>query len=326
VELIMAITSISDIIVPSLFNPYVTKRTMELSSFVQSGVISNDSQFDSLASQASPLVNMPYFQDLTGQSEQIVEGTDLTAMKITSSQDVACIIRRAAMWSSNDLSAALSGTDPMAAIGNLVGAFWARDLQKELFSVLTGIFASASMSDHILDITALSGNAAKWSASAFIDANQLLGDSQDQLTAIAMHSAVKSALKKQNLLTTERPSGSVEFDTYQGKRVIVDDAMPVDGSQNYTTYLFGAGALAMGNGSPTGFIPTEIDRDKKKGSGVDYLINRKTYMLHPRGIKFNNASVAKTEGPSRAELALAANWTRVYESKAIRVVAFKHKI
>ena len=115
------------------------------------------------------------------------------------------------------------------------------------------------------------------------------------------------------------------FDTYQGRRVIVDDGCPVaDGV--YTTYLFGNGAIAYGNGSPVGFVPTEIDRDKRKGSGVDYLINRKTFILHPRGIKFTGAVRANQETVSRAELANAKNWQRVYEPKAIRMVAFKHKI
>ncbi|WP_187291177.1 major capsid protein [Clostridium sp. K25] len=319
-------TKLSDVIVPELFNPYVINQTMEKSALIQSGIITNNSEFDNLASQASPLINMPFFEDLTGESEQIIEDGDLEAAKITSKKDVAAILRRAKMWSATDLSAAMSGKDPMAAIGNLVSGFWARDMQKELIAILNGIFSATSMKDNLLDISALEGNKAKWSASAFIDAQQKLGDAQELLTGVMMHSAVKSELKKQNLIQTIRPSDSPEFDVYQDKRVIVDDGCPVDSSGIYTTYLFGQGAIALGNGNPTGFIATETDRDKKKGSGVDYLINRKTYILHPRGVKFTNAKVTKTEGPSRAELKEKTNWERVYEPKQIRIVAFKHKI
>lgn len=230
------------------------------------------------------------------------------------------------MWSATDLSAALAGKDPMAAIGELVSGFWTRDMQKELIAILKGIFLSTSMKNNLLDISAMTEGAAKWSASAFIDAQQMLGDAQELLTGVMMHSAVKSELKKQNLIQTIKPSDSPEFDVYQDKRVIVDDGCPVDVGGVYTTYLFGQGALALGNGNPVGFIPTETDRDKKKGSGVDYLINRKTMILHPRGVKFTNAKVAKTEGPSRAELQEKTNWERVYEPKQIRIVAFKHKI
>ena len=333
----MAATTLQDVIVPELFNPYVINRTMELSALVQSGIITNNSEFDALASQAAPTVNMPFFEDLTGESEQVIEGEDLEENKITSKKDVAVILRRAKMWAATDLAAALAGSDPMAAIGTLVAQFWSRDMQKELVAVLNGIFgtipageshtppAETRLASNLLDISAKSGNAANWSGSAFIDAEQLLGDAKAQLTGICMHSATEAYLKKQNLIETVQPSNDVAFGTYQGKRVIVDDGCPVSGGV-YTTYLFGNGAVALGNGNPVGHVPTETDRAKRKGSGVDYLINRKTMILHPRGVAWQNAEVAKTEGPSRAEVANPKNWKPVYEPKQIRIVAFKHKL
>lgn len=327
-------TTLQDVIVPELFNPYVVNRTMELSALFNSGIVANNGEFDKLASQAAPTVNMPFFEDLSGESEQVIEGADLTADMITSNKDVAAIIRRAKMWSATDLSAAMAGADPMKAIGDLVAGFWARDMQKELVAVLSGVFgtytpsggsATTPLKSNILDISSKSGNAALWSGSAFIDAEQLLGDAKAQLTGVVMHSATEAYLKKQNLIDSVQPSNDVAFNVYQGKRVIVDDGCPVENNV-YTTYLFGNGAVALGNGNPEGFVPTEVDRDKKKGSGVDYLINRRTFILHPRGIAFTNANVAKTEGPSRAELKDASNWKPVYEQKQIRVVAFKHKL
>ena len=251
---------------------------------------------------------------------------------------MAAIIRRAKMWSATDLSAAMAGSDPMAAIATLVAQFWARDMQKELISELNGIFgtipavtgdnpvaAETRLDSNLLDISGKSGAAANWSGNAFIDAEQKLGDAKAQLTGICMHSATEAYLKKQNLIATVQPSNDVAFGTYQGKRVIVDDGCPV-ASGVYTTYLFGNGAVALGNGNPVGFVPTETDRAKRKGSGVDYLINRRTSILHPRGVAFTSASVAKTEGPSREELAKPENWKPVYEPKQIRIVAFKHKL
>lgn len=321
----MAGTTLTDVIVPELFTPYVVKRTMELSALFQSGIVTNNAEFDRLASEAAPIHNMPFFEDLTGDSEAVIEGNDLTANKITSNKDVSVTIRRAMMWSATDLSAALAGSDPMAAIGDLAAGFWARDMQKELINLLTGVFSASTMANHVLDVSAERGAGANISASVFIDALQKLGDAQGNLTAVVMHSATKSYLKKQNLITTERDSTSVEFEAYQGRRVIVDDGCPVAGGV-YTTYLFGQGAIALGNGNPVGFVATEVDRDKKKGSGVDYLINRRTFILHPRGIAYQKASQANVETPTREELAKATNWKRVYEDKAIRLVAIKHKI
>ncbi len=317
--------TLADIITPELFEPYVIQKTKELSALYQSGIITNDAKFNQLASEAAQVHNMPFFEDLTGDSQDVVEGADLIANGIASNKDVSTTIRRAQMWSATDLSASLAGKDPMAAIASLVGGFWARDMQHETINLLAGVFAAPTMADHILDVSTQTGNKANISASAFIKVLQLLGDAQDNLTTVVMHSATKAYLKEQNLIVNERDSKDVDFDTYQNRKVVVDDGCPVkDGV--FTTYIFGQGAIAWGNGSPIGFVATETDRDKKKGSGINYLINRKCFIMHPRGIAWQNANRANAESVSRAELADPTNWKRVYEPKAIRIVALKHKI
>lgn len=337
----MAITKIADVIVPELFNRYVINRTMELSEFFKSGIVVNSPEFDVLASEAARTHNMPFFEDLQGESEATLEDVKMTPKKIGSNKDVSTTILRQNMWAATNLSAALAGADPMRAIGDLVAGYWARDMQKELMAILSGVFgtipasgtgddaieAETRMRDHILDLSVQSSAAAKKiSASAFIDACQLLGDAQAQLSGVAMHSATKSYLKKLNLIETERDSTDVEFETYQGRRVTVDDGCPVDSNGVYTTYLFGNGAVAYGNGSPVGHVATEVDRDKQKGGGIDYLINRKAFILHPRGIAYTGAVREHVETPLRSELANAANWKPVYEPKQLRIVAIKHQI
>lgn len=319
-------TTLQDIINPTaLFENYVVNRTSELSAIFQSGIITRDSKFDQLASEAAQVHNMPFFTDLNGDSEDIVEGTSLTEAKIGSKMDTSTTIRRAKMWGATDLSAQLAGTDPMSAIGDLVAGFWARDHQKELLNILDGVFAATSMSDHVLDISGKTGKAAAFSGEAFIDAMQLMGDARNSLTAVVMHSATKSYLDKLNLIQTIRQSDAVSFDTYMGRRVIVDDSCPA-AAGNYTTYLFGEGAIAYGVGSPVGLVPVEVDRDKRKGSGVNYLISRKAFIMHPRGVAWKNKTRAHAESVSRAELKDAGNWERVYEPKQIRIVKFVHKL
>lgn len=319
-------TTLQDIIVPELFNPYVIQRSMELSALYQSGIVSNNAEFDRLASEPAPIHHMPFFEDLTGDAEIVIEGNKLTPAKITSNQDVSTTIRLAKAWAATDLSAQLSGKDPMEAIATLVARYWERQRQKVLLRILKGVFYSEKMKeDHVYDTSTLSGKAANISASAFIEALQLLGDAQDQLTGVIMHSKTKSYLKQQNLISTERDSNSVEFETYQDRRVIVDDGCPVDDGV-YTTYLFGQGAIALGNGSPEGFVATETDREKLMGSGIDYLINRQCFIMHPRGIKWTNTARVNVETPTFTELENPTNWERVYDKKQIRMVAFKHKV
>lgn len=319
-------TTLQDIINPTaLFENYVVNRTSELSAIFQSGIITRDPKFDQLASEAAQVHNMPFFTDLNGDSEDIVEGISLTEAKIGSKMDTSTTIRRAKMWGATDLSAQLAGTDPMSAIGDLVAGFWARDHQKELLNILDGVFAATSMTDHVLDISGKTGKAAAFSGEAFIDAMQLMGDARNSLTAVVMHSATKSYLDKLNLIQTIRQSDAVSFDTYMGRRVIVDDSCPAAGG-NYTTYLFGEGAIAYGVGSPVGLVPVEVDRDKRKGSGVNYLISRKAFIMHPRGVAWKNKTRAHAESVSRTELKDAGNWERAYEPKQIRIVKFVHKL
>lgn len=312
-------TKIADVIVPEVFNPYVVQKTAELSAFAQAGVISTDPAFDALATAGGKLINMPFWSDLTGDDEVLSDSTPLTPGKITAGQDVATLLMRGRAWKANDLATALSGSDPMAAIGDLVAAYWARQEQKTLINTLKGVFLAASMAGNKSDISgAVDPAVAEFTASTFIDAAYKLGDAESKLTAIAMHSATFASLRKQNLIDYVFDSDNKPIATYMEKRVIVDDGMPVSGGV-YSTYLFGAGAIAKGNGAAP--VPTETDRDSLQGD--DILINRQHFILHPRGVAFQAASVAGSSA-TNAELATAANWIRAYENKNIRIVEFKH--
>ena len=320
-------TRIADVIVPEVFNPYVVQRTMELSALVQSGIIENNQEFDRLASAGARTANMPFWNDLGGADELLDDQNPLTPGVIRAGQDEAVILRRGRAWGVNDLAANLAGDDPMGAIGDLVAAYWARRIQAILLAKLGGVFGAATMAGNVHDITNAAGAAANFTASTFVDAVQRLGDAKEQLTGIMIHSATEASLAKQDLIATEKGSdGSVGVKTFMGKRVIVDDGCPVDIAQgNYTSYIFGPGAFALGNGNPVGFVPTETARDSL--AGEDFLINRKTLILHPRGVRWTpQVGVPVGVSPSNTELANGANWTRVYENKAIRMVAFVHKL
>ncbi|BBN97497.1 major capsid protein [Sporolactobacillus terrae] len=320
-------TQIQDVIVPEVFNPYVVQRTAELSALRRSGIISNNSELDRLASSGGRLINMPFWDDLTGDDEVLSDSGALTPQKITASQDVAVLLMRGKAWSANDLAKALSGDDPMRAIGDLVAEYWVRMEQKTLISILDGVFADNAAnddSDLVHNIATEDGDAAaeanKLSPEAIIDAATLLGDAAGKLTAIAVHSAVYANMQKQNLIDFEPTNTqNIGWGTYLGKTLIVDDGLtPVNGTESgkkYKTILFGQGAIGLGNGAAP--VPTETDRDSLAGD--DILINRRHYILHPRGIKFTDSSVADSS-PTNAELANAENWDRVYEKKNIRLV------
>lgn len=312
-------TKIADVIVPEVFAPYVINRTTEKSALWQSGIISNIDEATLLAQKGGALINMPFWQDLTGESEVLSDSTPLSVNKIQAKSDVAILHARGKAWGANDLARALSGDDPLGAISELAATYWAREMQKITLSTLKGIFGAATMAGNLADISAQSGENAVISGDKFIDASFKLGDEVDQLSAVAMHSATAAVLAKQGLIETVRDAdGVILYQTYMDKHIIVDDGMPVE-SGVYTTYLFGAGALGYGEVTPP--VPVETDRDTLQGT--DILINRRHFILHPRGVKWKGAAGI---APDNAGLATQSNWERVYDPKQIRIVAFKHKL
>ena len=321
----MPATRIADVIVPEVFDNYVIERTAELSALIQSGIVANDAAFDALASSGGRLINMPFWQDLTGADEVLSDQNPLQVNNISAGQDIAVLLMRGKAWGVNDLARALSGDDPMRAIGDLVAAYWARREQAILLAILDGIFAVANMAGNVLDISgAVAPAVSDITGATFVDALQLLGDSKDKLTGVMMHSATEASLMKQGLITQELESFNgkdIRVKRFQGKQVIVDDGCPVANGTDYTTYLFGQGAIAKGNGRAP--VPTETDRDSLQGD--DILINRQHFILHPRGIAFQDAAVVGSS-PTNLELANALNWSRVYENKNIRIVKFVHTL
>ncbi|GED17353.1 major capsid protein [Aneurinibacillus migulanus] len=315
-------TKISDVIVPELFNPYVIDRTTEKSALFSSGIIATNPELDKLASAGGKILHMPQWNDLTGESQILSDTVPLETKKITTSQDMARLHMRGDAWSTNDLAGALAGSDPMKAIGDLVANYWARDMQRILIATLNGVFAAASMGGNLHDISKETGDAAKFTAKSFIDAQFKLGDAYESLTAIAVHSRVYAEMNKQDLIQFIQDSSGRLIATYRGFHIIVDDGIPFDNTNGiFTTYLFGAGAIGYAEGTPD--VPTETDRDSLQGD--NYLINRKHFVLHPRGVKWEEGSIAG-ESPTNAELADGTHWTRVWDNKKIRVVKFVHKI
>lgn len=319
----MAKTVIADVIVPEVFNPYVIERTAELSAFYQSGIIARNPELDRLASSGGKLINMPFWEDLTGDDEVLSDTDALTVGKIAAAQDVAALLTRGRAWSVNDLAKALSGDDPMAAIGDLVAAYWARRFQAILIKTLDGIFGNSAtdMDTNKHDISSETGEAAVIDAKTAVDAIYKLGDNADKLTGFAMHSATVAKLTKDDLIETIPPSeGKPAVRTFLGKPVVVDDGLPASGGV-YTTYIFGAGAFGWGEGGAP--VPTETARDALAGD--DILVHRRHFILHPRGVAFQNEVVTGAT-PSNTELANYENWKRVYEPKNVRIVQFKHKL
>jgi hypothetical protein len=317
----MVNTVIADVIVPEIFNPYLIQRTKELSAIRSSGIAVPIP--DIVVPVSGKTLNLPFWNDLTGDDEVLSDIADLTPAKITTSDDIAVIHVRGKLWSANELAGVFAGDDPMRAIADLIAGWWSRQEQKIVLSELKGVFAAASMSDNVLDISGGGGNASVITGSALIDAISLLGDAGTSLTGIITHSAVMYDLAKKNLLDQKISVPGVqnapELETYLGRKIIADDSAPVENSV-YTTYLFGQGAIGYAEGS----MPRPTATDYEIKSGNELMANRRRFIFHPRGVKWQGTPAGVS--PTNTELGTGTNWLRVYENKSIRIVALKHRI
>lgn len=315
-------TKLADIIVPEKFNEYVLQESTVRNELVQSGIIVPDPALDNIAMQGGKIVTLPFFEDISSKDDEVLSDTEaLTPDKITGGSDQAPIHRRGKAFGVSDLAEDVSGDDPMGKIAVRVAEFWNNKFKKVVLASLQGAFGHSSMSNLVHDISGRNGDDAVISPETFLDALYKIGDAKDKITAVAMHSAVEGALIKKGLAVTKLdPFTNREYTSFLNRRILVDDSLPFS-SGVYVTYLFGQGAFAFGNGKVK--VPVETDRDSLLGE--DYLIHRRAFILHPRGVKFTAQNIAGVS-PTNQELALASNWERVYDYKNIRILKFVHKV
>lgn len=330
----MAATQLADIIEPKVFLRYMFQETKVKSAVFESGILNNDGNMASFLNGGGKTVDVPFWNDLGDGTDPNI-GSDNPATiagtaKIGATEDIAVRHNRNKGWSTTRLSGLIAGSDPMQQIAAHAGSWWRRSFNQHLISTLKGVFAS-NAANNSGDMRVVIGNdatgtitdAERISAEAVIDAAQTMGDSQEELAMLIMHSVVYTRLKKQNLIDfIPNSDGKTKFATYLGYKVVMDDNCPAVVGTNrtlYSTYLVGFNAFAFAEVPPP--LPVEVDRKPEQGNGqgVDFLWTRRQYVMHPYGIKWTSSSMAGTS-PTNTELATTANWSRVYpERKMVKL-------
>lgn len=337
----MAYTVLADVIVPSVFAPYVQQMTEEKSALVQSGAVVRSEVLDDFLAGGGKTFDVPSWQDLGNVDDNVstdAQGSSITPENIDSSQETAVRLNRNQSWGAPNLLANVAGSDPMDVAANRVAGYWIRRLQAILIAMQSGINkdnGTNDSGDYAIDIAgaSFSDGVTNFSAEAFVDAANTLGDSEEDTRVVFMHSVVKGRMQKNNLIDFIPDSeGRVRIPTFQGRIVVVDDTMPsgtsvvrADGTAGvagmYETWLFGPGQIQWGVG--THKRPIELDSQPLAGDGggVETLSSRVVWSLHSTGHRY--IGTAPTGGPSNAasanNLNIATSWDRVYpERKQIK--------
>ena len=328
----MAITKLSDVVSAAslaAFTPFFNKAYHDSSVFLRSGIAATDPLIAARCAQAGfggKTVNMPFWGDLMGDDNVSSDTGDIEVSKITPGQDVAVITRRDKAFGITDLAVDLAGDDPIGWIASRLGAYWARRDEAKIIQTLKDVFASGGAGANLVyDISGEAGSAAILDKDTLIWAAQKLGDKKANLTAVAMNSVAEAFLASLDAQSTlYRPSDAKgTLPTYNGKAIVMDDNLGYDPSTKVAEiYLFGAGAVAL-NDVPSK-NPFEAGRDPLKNGGEDYVVSRHAGIAHVRGMKWVGTPDGAT--PTNGELATAANWSKVYDDKDIRVVKLVCKL
>jgi hypothetical protein len=322
----MALTYISNIVVPEVFDAYMSEDFLAKSKLITSGAVRSDSRLDRLMREEGGFsVNLPFFKPYEGDAQVITEGTALSFNRVTARNQIAAKLIRGDLIGSTQLASVGAGEDIIAYIRTTIGQKIQKDRQTALINSLTGIFGTA-LADHVNDISSETGAAAVISANALIDTTALMGDNYGELSLIAMHSATFFALKKAGVIDdtviVDSDTGRANhYYSINGTDIIVDDNMPVSNGV-YTTYLLGRGSIAFGAGLPSTMPSLEDYNDVAKSeSGVVY---RDGYIMHPVGVSFKGTPSGATA--TNAELATTSNWELGFDKKNIPMAAIKHLV
>lgn len=335
-------TFLPDLVTRPEFLAYISEEIYERCPFIQSGVMVRNSALDCRAGGVR--VRVPFFQPIDPTEEKIESnsawGTSgegyLTPQKITADEQIMTIMHRGFAYAVDDLSALGSGADPMAAIRSYLARAILKLRTRTLLSQLSGLFDTALV-DNVVDKCggSTTPDAANYlSAATMAEARAVLGERGEDITAIAMHSAVYYYLVQVGALTFSSSSlvdgGQIQWGGgginlrndevayFLGARVIVDDMLTPnnDGTTGeyacYPVYCFGGGVVNEGTQQE---LRTEVDRNilsKQDVMSLDYH-----YGMHIMGTSWTAAG----DNPDNTELETGANWGMVYQtSKLIPIV------
>lgn len=331
----MPAVQLADVYEPTTFNQSMQEEAIELNAFVSSGVLQEDAELTTLAAVGGRTGELPFYHGLTNDEPNYSTdnpASSSTPAKITDGLQTWRLAAMNKSWSTMDLARQLALADPLAAITTRVGHYWRTVLTRRVIQSAMGVLADndANDSDDMLysiatDDAAAVTAAEQISAEAVIAAVGTMGDHWGEISAIAMHSVPFQRLQAADLITFVPTSEqNIRIPTYLGYTVIVDDSLPAVAGTNritYTSIMFAPGAFAHGIGTPP--VPSELEREASAGDGggQDIIHTRQTHIIHPVGFSFLSASVAGTS-PTEAELALAANWNRVYAERKNIGLAF----
>ncbi len=335
----MATVRLSDVqFDPDVYLSYVQEDRTDRNAYIASGVAVTSAQLQARATGEGEITTIPYWKDLDASGENMSSddpAVSATPDKIGTGKMVARKLFINNGWQSANLVSSLIGDeDPMRQIASRTSAYWDERFAARVQSATLGIFNDneAGDGDMIFDASIEDGANAtadnKWTFDGFVDARATMGESSSQLALLGVHpDTMVQMVKQQQIEFVQDSDTGVMIPTYNGYRVVEDKKLPVIAGTTsgfrYVSVLYRQGAFGYGEGSPKYPVATEFDEAAGNGAGIETLWERKEWIIHPEGYRWDETAVAG-QSPTVAEFEDAANWTRVFERENVSMAFFVH--
>lgn len=342
----MASTVRGNVIIPEVFTPYLTEASTVRNSFIMSGVVT---PLDALnVNEGGDTVVIPNWKaNLTGDAERLTDTTSMTPGNITADKQIGVVLHRGRAWGARDLASMAAGSNAMNAIGDKSADYITNEQQKDLIAALNGVFGALGSSNSgaafaDLCVDASGSSETNLGPRQIAAAEVILNEDADKLGAIVMPPQVYADLKERKAIdfvsatdarvtASTAAAGSITalnafggsvaaaytanlaVPFYMGMRVIRSKDLPKSGSGSttkYACYVMGTGAVGTGQQAA---LRTDTDRDILALESVMAVDWHNVY--HPLGSRYIGPV-----NPTRAELATAANWQKVFETENIGIV------
>lgn len=317
---------------------YVQEDRPDRNAYTDSGVAVTSNAIQARASGEGEITTIPYWKDLDATGENMSSDDPAvyaTPDKIGTGKMVARKLFINNAWQSANLVSSLIGNeDPMRQIAARTSAYWRQRFAARIQAATLGIYQAndAGSGDMIFDVAAESIAAqsadTKWTYDGFVDAVATMGESASELAMLAVHPDTMTQLRKQQAIAyIQDAETGLMIPTYNELRLVEDKKLPViaggtDGFK-YVSVLYRAGAFGYGEGSPKYPTAVEMDELAGNGAGVETLVERKEWIIHPEGYAWQESSVAG-QSPTVAEFEAAANWSRAFERENVGMAFFVH--
>lgn len=325
----MSATVISNLWAPPVWIRASNEGMDKFPSLINSGSVVRTMEAGKIATGPGSSATMNFFKDVTETDDVIqVEGSAPTINNLTSGDMAVPILNRVTPFGATALSAQVSGEDPIAEIGRIIGATRAKQRDRTILAVLRGIMGTGTTAanhasgccramrvDNFDESGVGAGTTQLMSVDMFIDAKSLLGELQDQLRfgAMFIHSTVKAALEKADVTAFKEVSrGPYTITTYRDVPIVVNDRLVRAGTSDgyvYETFLLTNGCIAYGEKPQAGDVMdvASMQFDLVKSTNTGTVYDRTRFVVHPNGVKWGGTPSGQSA--TNAELQTVGNWT-----------------